>query len=228
MLSGVGKILEEKKKRKEAKIKRKLLRDTFRFPLKVPEDSGEEEDPKISHPLERIYQNSDHPIVVRSHTSTTKLGTEARQFTQVMDANTISESCSVDNSEAQNARWKQRVRNLSLVAHLFNGVSSYSSKLALVDANSSETVSYAQLKSLILKLSHALLKISIRKNNVVLFLSPNDICYIIYFLAVISIGAILSTVNPAYTNVEIAKQITNCDPKLVGDYRHDQGRGSLS
>ncbi|KAK7306307.1 hypothetical protein VNO77_44235 [Canavalia gladiata] len=79
---GVDKILEEKNKRKEAKIKRKLLRDTFRFPLKVPEDSGEEEDPKISHPLERIYQNSDHPIVVRSYTSTTKLGAEARQFTQ--------------------------------------------------------------------------------------------------------------------------------------------------
>ncbi|KAK7324909.1 hypothetical protein VNO77_28847 [Canavalia gladiata] len=105
--------------------------------------------------------------------------------------------------------------NLSLVAHLFNRVSSYSSKLALIDANSSETVSYAQLKSLTIKLSHALLKIGIKKNDVVLFLSPNDIRYVICFLAVVSIGAIASTVNPAYTNVEIAKQITNCDPKLV-------------
>ncbi|KAK7324910.1 hypothetical protein VNO77_28848 [Canavalia gladiata] len=104
--------------------------------------------------------------------------------------------------------------NLSLISHLFNRASSYPSKPALIDADSSDTLSFAQLKSLTIKLSHALLKLGITKNDVVLFLAPNDIRYLICFLAVVSLGAIVSTVNPAYTTVEVSKQVKDSNPKL--------------
>ncbi|KAK7272179.1 hypothetical protein RJT34_28617 [Clitoria ternatea] len=105
--------------------------------------------------------------------------------------------------------------NLSLVTHLFNTVSSFPTKPALIDANSSQTLSFAHLRSLTVKLAHALKRIGISKNDVVLFLAPNDIRYLVSILAVVSLGAVISTVNPAYTVTEVSKQVQDCNPKLV-------------
>ncbi|CAL0324204.1 unnamed protein product [Lupinus luteus] len=103
----------------------------------------------------------------------------------------------------------------SLVHHLFTNVSSFPSKLALIDANSHVTLTFSQLKSLSAKLSHAFIHLGLSKNDVVLFLAPNSIYYPVLFLAVTAIGAIASTVNPTYTHVEISKQVKDSNPKLV-------------
>ncbi|KAJ1425905.1 AMP-dependent synthetase/ligase [Sesbania bispinosa] len=105
--------------------------------------------------------------------------------------------------------------NLSLVSHLFSRVSSFPTKPALIDADSSQTFSFAQLKSLVLKLSHGLHRLGITKNDVVLFLAPNSIRYPICFLAVVSLGAVVSTVNPSYTVTEVSKQAKDSNPKLI-------------
>nr|AGW47869.1 4-coumarate:coenzyme A ligase 4 [Phaseolus vulgaris] len=105
--------------------------------------------------------------------------------------------------------------NLTLVSHLFNRVAPFPSKHALIDADSSQTLSFAQLKSLTVKVSHGLLRLGVAKNDVVLFLAPNDIRYIVCFLAVTSLGAIVTTVNPAYTAAEVAKQAKDSNPKFV-------------
>ncbi|TKY48568.1 4-coumarate--CoA ligase 7 [Spatholobus suberectus] len=105
--------------------------------------------------------------------------------------------------------------NLSLVSHLFNRVAPFPSKPALIDADSSETLSFAQLKSLTVKVSHGLLRLGVAKNDVVLFLAPNDIRYLVCFLAAVSLGAAVTTVNPAYTAAEVAKQAADSNPKLV-------------
>ncbi|KEH39398.1 4-coumarate:CoA ligase-like protein [Medicago truncatula] len=105
--------------------------------------------------------------------------------------------------------------NLSLVTHLFNKVTSSPNKTALIDADSSQTLTFAQLKSLTIKLAHSLIKIGLTKNDVVLFLAPNSYLYPVFFLAVASIGAVASTVNPQYTTVEVSKQAKDSNPKLI-------------
>lgn len=105
--------------------------------------------------------------------------------------------------------------NISLVTHLFSKVASFPNKSALIDADSSQALSFSQLKSLTIKLSHALINFGINKNDVVLFLAPNTYLYPVFFLAVTSIGAIASTVNPAYTTTEVSKQAKDSNPKLV-------------
>lgn len=105
--------------------------------------------------------------------------------------------------------------NISLVTHLFNKVASSPNKTALIDADSSQTLTFAQLKSLTIKLSHSLIKIGLTKNDVVLFLAPNSYLYPVFFLAVASIGAVASTVNPQYTTVEVSKQAKDSNPKLI-------------
>ncbi|TKY67176.1 4-coumarate--CoA ligase 7 [Spatholobus suberectus] len=105
--------------------------------------------------------------------------------------------------------------NLSLVSFLFQSVSSFPAKTALVDADSSQTLSFAQLKSQVATLAHGFLKLGITKNDVVLLLAPNSIHFPICFLAVTAIGGVVSTANPIYTVDELSKQVKDCNPKLV-------------
>ncbi|XP_028808119.1 4-coumarate--CoA ligase-like 7 isoform X2 [Neltuma alba] len=108
-----------------------------------------------------------------------------------------------------------RDENLSLVSFLFGNVASFPTKPALFDADSSQSLSFAQLKSLVVKVSHGFLRLGIKKNDVVLLFAPNTILYPVCFLGVTAVGAIASTANPIYTVAEIVKQVKDSNPKLV-------------
>jgi len=108
-----------------------------------------------------------------------------------------------------------RNTNLSLVSFLFQSVSSFSSRTALVDADSSQTLSFAQLKVQVARLAHGFLKLGIKKNDVVLLLAPNSIHFPVCFLAATAIGVIVSTANPIYTVHELSNQVKDSNPKLV-------------
>lgn len=105
--------------------------------------------------------------------------------------------------------------NLSLVSFLFDSVSSFPNKTALIDADSSQTLSFAQIKSQVAKLAHGFLHLGINKNDVILLFMHNNIHFPICFLAATAIGAIVSTVNPVYTIAELTKQVNDSNPKLV-------------
>ncbi|KAI8573585.1 hypothetical protein RHMOL_Rhmol01G0288700 [Rhododendron molle] len=103
-----------------------------------------------------------------------------------------------------------------MISFLFRNSSSYSDKPALIDADSGQTLTFSQFKSTVAKLSHAFLhQLGIKKNDVVLIYSPNSIQFPICFFAIIAIGAIATTINPAYTVSEIAKQVNDCKPKVI-------------
>ncbi|XP_054812903.1 probable CoA ligase CCL7 [Prosopis cineraria] len=108
-----------------------------------------------------------------------------------------------------------RDENLSLVSFLFRNVASFPTKPALIDADSSQTLSFGQLKSLVVKVSHAFLHLGIKKNDVVLLFAPNTILYPVCFLGIAAIGAIASTANPTYTVAEVSKQVKDSNPKLL-------------
>ncbi|KAF3972073.1 hypothetical protein CMV_004399 [Castanea mollissima] len=105
--------------------------------------------------------------------------------------------------------------NLSMVTFLFRNASSYPNKPALIDAETSETFTFSQLKSTIANVSQGLLSLGITKNDVVLIFAPNSIQFPICFLSIVAVGAIASTTNPLYTTQELAKQVKDSKPKLV-------------
>ncbi|XP_055833893.1 probable CoA ligase CCL7 [Solanum dulcamara] len=107
-------------------------------------------------------------------------------------------------------------QNLSMVSFLFRNISSYPEKPALFDADSGETLSFSQFKSMVSKISHGLIhQMDIKKNDVVLIFAPNSIQFPLCFFGVIGLGAIATTVNPLYTVSELSKQIKDCKPKLI-------------
>ncbi|CDP06777.1 unnamed protein product [Coffea canephora] len=105
--------------------------------------------------------------------------------------------------------------NLSMVPFLFRNFPSLSQSTALIDAGTAESFTFFDLLTQVSKLSHALLKLNINKNDVVLIFSPNSVLFPISFLAVVGIGAIATTVNPLYTINELSNQVNDSNPKLI-------------
>ncbi|KAB2038695.1 hypothetical protein ES319_D03G161200v1 [Gossypium barbadense] len=105
--------------------------------------------------------------------------------------------------------------NLSMVSFLLRNVSCYPYKPALIDADSGETLTFSQLKSTVIKLSHGFLKLGINKSDRVLIFAPNSVQFPLCFFAITAIGAIATTANPNYTVNELSKQLKDSNPKLV-------------
>ncbi|XP_038891768.1 4-coumarate--CoA ligase-like 5 [Benincasa hispida] len=90
------------------------------------------------------------------------------------------------------------------------------SRVALIDSVTSSRVTYGQLsvsiRSLACGLYHAL---GVRKGDVVFVLSANSVLYPVICLAVMSIGAVITTANPINTASEIGKQVRDSGAKLA-------------
>jgi 4-coumarate--CoA ligase len=102
-----------------------------------------------------------------------------------------------------------------MITFLFRNISTYPNKPALIDADTGETLNFAEFKSTVAKAAEGLRRIGIRKNDVVLIIAPNSIQFPICFFGIIALGAIATTVNPVYTVAEISKQVKDCKPKMV-------------
>ncbi|KAK6943870.1 AMP-binding enzyme, C-terminal domain [Dillenia turbinata] len=108
-----------------------------------------------------------------------------------------------------------RDQNTTLVSFLFRNLSLYPNTPALIDDDANGSLTFQQLKIAIAKFSHALIRLNIKKSDVVLILAPNSAKFAVCFLGVTAIGAIATTVNPLYTTTEIGKQIKDSNPKLI-------------
>ncbi|XP_004497538.1 probable CoA ligase CCL10 [Cicer arietinum] len=105
--------------------------------------------------------------------------------------------------------------NLSLTTFLFQSTSSAADSIALADAHSNDSLTFHQLKTQVIALSHSLLRLGIKRGDIVLLFAPNSIRFPVCFLAVVAIGAIATTCSPLYTPSELSKQINDSKPKLV-------------
>jgi 4-coumarate--CoA ligase len=94
-------------------------------------------------------------------------------------------------------------------SHQHNGVS------ALIDSLSGSSISYPELYSLVKSMASGLHNTGISKGDVVLILLPNSIYYPIIFLGVLYLGAIVTTMNPLSSVLEIKKQITDSNVCLA-------------
>jgi len=86
---------------------------------------------------------------------------------------------------------------------------------AFIDAATGRHLSYSQLWRAVEGVAGSLWDMGIRKGNVVLVLSPNSIDFPVVCLAIMSLGAVITTTNPLNTTREIAKQIADSKPLLA-------------
>lgn len=105
---------------------------------------------------------------------------------------------------------------LSMVPFLFRGAAAFPNRLAVADADSGSTLSFSELQSAVLSAASGLASAcGVRKGDVVLIFAPNSLHYPVAFLAILSLGAVVTTVNPAYTIQELSKQASDACAKLV-------------
>uniref|UniRef100_A0A0E0LNW6 4-coumarate--CoA ligase n=1 Tax=Oryza punctata TaxID=4537 RepID=A0A0E0LNW6_ORYPU len=86
---------------------------------------------------------------------------------------------------------------------------------AYVDASTGAALSFADLRALSLRVARALAAAGLRRGHVALLLSPNSLHFPALSLAVLSLGAVLSAVNPLLTPDELARQADDAKPFLV-------------
>lgn len=90
------------------------------------------------------------------------------------------------------------------------------SLISLIDAATNHKITYANLRCSIQSLASGLYyALGVKKGDVVFLLSPNSLLYPTICLAVLSIGAILTTANPLNTESEIAKQVKDSNAKFA-------------
>jgi len=81
-------------------------------------------------------------------------------------------------------------------------------RIAFIDLSTNYSVTCGEIRRSVYSLATALFHgLEIRKGDVVFILSPNSILYSTISLALLSVGAILTTANPLNTKSEIVKQV---------------------
>ncbi|KAJ8539592.1 hypothetical protein K7X08_013844 [Anisodus acutangulus] len=106
--------------------------------------------------------------------------------------------------------------NKSLDVTTFISSRAHKGKIAFIDAATGKQLTFSDVWNAVESLATCLfVDMGIRKGYVILLLSPNSIYFPIICLAVMSLGAIITTTNPLNTNREIAKQIKDSNPVLA-------------
>ena len=85
-------------------------------------------------------------------------------------------------------------------------------KVAITDANSKRSITFGELKNNVLRVKQ---NIGVKKDSVVTIYSPNHVDYFSAIHGVISSGAIISPVNPAYTHEELQFQMSNSNSETI-------------
>ncbi|CAA7020117.1 unnamed protein product [Microthlaspi erraticum] len=106
--------------------------------------------------------------------------------------------------------------NASLDVTTFISSQPHRCTTAFIDATTGHRISFSDLWRAVDRVAGCLhYEIGIRRGDVVLILSPNSIYIPIVCLAVMSLGAVVTTANPLNTAGEIARQIADSNPTLV-------------
>lgn len=106
-------------------------------------------------------------------------------------------------------------QNNSVDVTTFISSRAHHGKIAFIDATTGRHLNFPTLWRAVESVATCLSDIGIRKGDVILLLSPNSIFFPVVCLAVMSLGAIITTTNPLNTPREIAKQIADSNPVLA-------------
>ncbi|XP_062078641.1 4-coumarate--CoA ligase CCL1-like [Humulus lupulus] len=105
--------------------------------------------------------------------------------------------------------------HLPLHTYCFEKVSQFNDRPCLIDGNTGEIFTYADVHLTSRKVAAGLHKLGIKQGDVIMLLLRNCPEFVYAFLAASHIGAIVTTANPFYTPAEVAKQAASSKTKLV-------------
>ncbi|KAF5455991.1 hypothetical protein F2P56_025510 [Juglans regia] len=88
-------------------------------------------------------------------------------------------------------------------------------EIAFLDASTGRHLTFSDVWLAVDSVASSLSDMGVRKGDVILLLSPNSIFFPVVSLAVMSLGAVISTTNPINTAQEIAKQIADSKPIIA-------------
>jgi len=103
---------------------------------------------------------------------------------------------------------------VSLTQFVLGGRHDDDSRPALVDAATGRSLTFGGLRARVRSVAAGLSE-RIGKADVVAIWAPNVPEYAVVFHAVLSIGAVLTTINPAYTSEEAAYQLRDANARLL-------------
>ncbi|KAH9296756.1 hypothetical protein KI387_028438 [Taxus chinensis] len=104
-------------------------------------------------------------------------------------------------------------QQLDITTYIFSH--DHNTDIAFIDAPSGTRLSYSALRSNVKALAAGLRRLGIRKRDMVLLISPNSIHIPGIYLAVLSIGAIVTTSNPVNTEADIQNQVRDSNPVII-------------
>lgn len=107
------------------------------------------------------------------------------------------------------------IPEIPITTFVLQGAKERGDKAALIDGPSGRTIKYAELVDRIYRVAASLWKRGFKKGDVFGILSPNLPEYAIAFHAVASLGGIVSTINPLYTDSEIAHQLKDARARFL-------------
>jgi acyl-CoA synthetase (AMP-forming)/AMP-acid ligase II len=108
-----------------------------------------------------------------------------------------------------------QIPNVPLTELVLSTAAARGDKPALIDGASGRTITYAQLVGGVKRCAAGLAAKGLKKGDVLAIYSPNVPEYAIAFHAVASLGGITTTVNPLYTERELAQQLADCRAKYL-------------
>ncbi|KAJ0968045.1 hypothetical protein J5N97_024962 [Dioscorea zingiberensis] len=94
---------------------------------------------------------------------------------------------------------------MDLVTFLFSH--SHGGETALVDASSGLSISYQELQELVMSMASGLQSIGVSKGHLVLLLLPNTLLLPVILLGALSVGAVVTAMNPLSSREEIKKNV---------------------
>jgi acyl-CoA synthetase (AMP-forming)/AMP-acid ligase II len=89
------------------------------------------------------------------------------------------------------------------------------SKRALVDAATGAALTYAELATAVGEVSAGLAARGVGPGDVLALCAPNSIDFVLAYLAATSAGAVVTTVNPLWTEAEIGRQLRQCGARWL-------------
>ncbi|MGD9901954.1 MAG: AMP-binding protein [Vicinamibacterales bacterium] len=107
------------------------------------------------------------------------------------------------------------IPSVALPDYVLGGAADLGDRPAFVDGPSGRSLTFAELVEGVRRLAAGLSRRGIGKGDVVAIFSPNLPEYAVVFHAVARLGAILTTVNPAYTTEELAFQLGDASARLL-------------
>ena len=110
-----------------------------------------------------------------------------------------------DKASELSAMWV--MPELTLTAYVLGQARQRASKPALVDAATGAALTYAELAAEVARVSTELMARGMTTGDVLALCAPNSIEFVLTYLAAASAGAVVTTVNPMWTEPEISRQL---------------------